>query len=214
MSAYPVSATAVGILALLIAPTAWAAYTVWQGGGGMMNAAGPQTTQASSWWGGRSGNRDTADPALLDYLQANRGDAKYLVATTNSMSASPIILNTGEPVISLGGFMGRDPVLTTDRLAELVKEGAVRFFLLPDRERMMEMRSEYTSSQPSGQQGAPPGFLGRGDFLQNEATSWVQDNCEQVPQDLWQSSSTSDQGGGGPSMRGAQILYDCGAGGG
>jgi hypothetical protein len=150
----------------------------------------------------------------MDYLQANRGDAKYLVATINSMSASPIILNTDEPdpVITLGGFMGRDPVLSTDELADLVNGGAVRFFLVPDRERMEEMMAEYASSQPSGQQGAYQGFPPRGgDFLRNESASWVQDNCEQVPQELWQPSSGSDdQRRGAPREMRAQALYDCG----
>jgi 4-amino-4-deoxy-L-arabinose transferase-like glycosyltransferase len=219
VSAYSMGAVAVGILAFLIAPTVWAAYTTWQGNG-RMPAAGPQTVQGSSWGGpsggfsgGSSGRRDAPDPALMDYLQANRGDAKYLVATTNSMSASPIILNTDgpEPVITLGGFMGRDPVLTTDELAGLVNEGAVRFFLVPDRERMEEMMSEYASSQSSGQQGAYQGFSGgRGDFFRNESTNWVQDNCAQVPQELWQSSSNPDQEEGDLGRNRAQVLYDCG----
>jgi 4-amino-4-deoxy-L-arabinose transferase-like glycosyltransferase len=218
-SAYSVCAVAVGVLTLLTAPAVWAFYTASQGSGGMMASAGPQTVQSSSWWGSggsRSGNgppgsRGTADPALLDYLQTNRGDAKYLVATINSMSASPVILNTDEPdpVITLGGFMGRDPVLSTDELADLVNEGAVRLFLVPDRERMEEMMAEYASSQSSGQQDASQGFSGRGgDFMRNESANWVQDNCEQVPQELWQSSSSSDQGGG-PER--AQALYDCSA---
>jgi 4-amino-4-deoxy-L-arabinose transferase-like glycosyltransferase len=121
----------------------------------------------------------------MDYLLANRGDAKYLVATTNARSASPIILGTDEPdpVITLGGFAGRDPVFSTDQLANLVNEGAVRFFLIS--------------------RG------GWGGSAQNESTSWVQDNCEQVPKEQWQSSSTSEQGG--DSER-APTLYDCGTG--
>ncbi|MDX6382201.1 MAG: hypothetical protein QOI57_3225, partial [Rubrobacteraceae bacterium] len=197
----------VGILALLIAPTVWAAYTVWQDGG-RRATAGPQTVQGSSWGGPGGGppgqpsdSRDTPDPALMDYLQANQGNAKYLVATTNARSASPIILNTNEsdPVITLGGFGGRDPVFSTNQLTNLIDRGAVRFFLIQDRERMMENQQEGTS------EGSPSG--GGHDFPQNESTSWVQDNCEQVPQELWQSSSTSEQGG--DSGR-APVLYGCG----
>ena len=225
VSTYSIVAVAVSVLALLIAPTAWAAYTVWQGNGGGLGGVGPRTAQASSWGGpgggppagGSRGDRhgggfgSDADPALLNYLQANRGDAKYLVATINSMSASPIILNTNEPdpVITLGGFMGRDPVLSTAQLADLVRKGEVRFFLVPDSERLEEMMSEYLSSQSSaGQQAAPegpPGGLGR--FLHNESITWVQDNCEQVPQEDWQSSDSEDAGG---PMGRTQILYDCG----
>jgi hypothetical protein len=145
----------------------------------------------------------------MDYLQANRGDAQYLVATINSMSASPIILTTDEPapVITLGGFMGRDPVLTTEELANLVNRGAVRFFLMPDRERMEQMRAERESGQQGAPQGPPPGGPPN---MDNESVSWVQDNCEKVPQEEWQSSETEGQGSrGGPPGR-AQALYDCG----
>ncbi|MBV9455108.1 MAG: glycosyltransferase family 39 protein [Rubrobacter sp.] len=227
VSNYAASVGVVGILALLIAPTVWAAYTVWQGNA-MLPAAGPQTVQGSSWggppgvgpMGSQSGGRgegfgSDVDPALINYLRANRDDAKYLVATTNAMSASPIILNANEPdpVIALGGFIGRDPVLTSDEVTRLVDEGALRFFLVPDMKRMGEMMSEYASSQSSSQQQALEDFLSGGrSFLQNEPTDWVQDNCEQVPQELWQSSSSSDQEGGiGTGMMRAQILYDCGA---
>jgi hypothetical protein len=155
---------------------------------------------------------------LLEYLQANRGEAEYLVAVPNAMSASPIILNTDERVITLGGFMGRDPAVTPDELTSLVSKGAVRFFLMPDRKRMEEMRTEResgddASSQDEPPQGAPQGPpLGGPPGMDNEALSWVQDNCEQVPQEEWQSPETQEQSGGGPPER-AQALYDCGTGG-
>jgi 4-amino-4-deoxy-L-arabinose transferase-like glycosyltransferase len=183
---------AAGTLALLVASTVWAAYTVGQGGG-RMATAGPQTAQGSSWGGpgggppgGPSDSSATADPALMDYLQANRGDAKYLVATTNARSASPIILSTDEPdpAITLGGFAGRDPVLSTDELTNLVDKGFVRSFLISH--------------------GGPGGSS------QNESASWVQDNCQQVPEELWQSSSSSAQGGDHEDR--APALYDCSTG--
>ena len=195
---FSAGAVAISILVLLIAPIVWATYTAWQDGGrrATLNGsveAGPQTVHVSSWGrpdgehpGGPSDSSDTADPALMAYLQANRGDAKYLVATTNARSASPIILTTNEPdpVITLGGFDGHDPVLSADQLANLVDKGAVHSFLI--------------------QNGEP-------DEPQNEAVDWVQDNCQQVPQGLWQSSSTTNQTED-PRER-APLLYECGSGG-
>src|SRR5206468_392129 len=52
-----------------------------------------------------------------------------LVAVSDSNSASSIILATGKPVMSLGGFLGSDPILTVDQFAQLVKEGKVRYYL-------------------------------------------------------------------------------------
>src|ERR687886_467815 len=56
-NAYSAGAVAVGVLALLIAPTVWAAYTVWQGNGGGLSGVGPRTVQGSSWGGPPGGPR-------------------------------------------------------------------------------------------------------------------------------------------------------------
>jgi hypothetical protein len=176
---------------VLIAPTVWAAYTVWQGNGSPSACtgpacAGPRTAGQESSWGGSGGptggSNGHADPALLDCLQTNRGEAKYLVATVNSFSAAPIILGTDYPVpvIDLGGYVGSDPVLSNAQLANLVKEGEVRFFLLGQ---------DHQSSR-------------------NESMSWVQDNCLEVPGEQWQSSSSASEQGGGPGES-APMLYDC-----
>jgi hypothetical protein len=49
---------------------------------------------------------------------------KLLVAAIDSDVASPIILNTDEPVIAFGGFEGRDPAFSIERLAGLVAKAA------------------------------------------------------------------------------------------
>jgi 4-amino-4-deoxy-L-arabinose transferase-like glycosyltransferase len=216
-SAYPLGAAAVGILALLVAPTAWAATTLQREDvtGVTSPFAGPDVpgnnpsafhnqTSASS-----SGKLlfTIANPLLMNYLQAHQGSARYLLAASNAPSATPIILQTNEPVISIGGIIGRDPVLSTNKLANLVNEGDVRFFLIMDMERMMET---ILSSRPSGQQGAS--LLGAGDFLQNESISWVRDNCKAVPRELWQSPPNSDEQGALGLLMSAQQLYDCGTG--
>jgi hypothetical protein len=50
---------------------------------------------------------------------------------TNAPSIAPIILSTNAPVADLGGFLGIDPVVSTDRLADLVSGGELRFILAP-----------------------------------------------------------------------------------
>jgi hypothetical protein len=194
-----------------------------QGGGGLP-AAGPRPIDAEGGPGGPGGppggpggpGRGEADPVLLEYLQSNKGGATYLVAGPSSMTLSPIILGTDEKMINLGGFMGGDPVFTTEELSGLVDSGAVRFFLVQDRERMEEMRAEREAEQEasggSAPQGPPPGGPPGAD---NEAVTWVQDNCEKVPEELWKSpEEDEEQGGDGPAGPGglgrAQALYDCG----
>jgi 4-amino-4-deoxy-L-arabinose transferase-like glycosyltransferase len=184
-SVYPLAAiSTVGVLSLLIAPSIWAASAVWHGTELRSPIAGPEVQEAREarhGAGAASGGSDSRADPLLDYLQANQGDAKYLVAVTKATDASPIILNTNEPVISLGGFGGDDPVLSNERLAGLISEGAVRFFLV----------------QQKGE-------------LKNNSVRWVQDNCEQVPPELYDKKSRSKKTGGSKGK--TVLLYDCGTG--
>ena len=90
----------------------------------MLPVAGPSGQPAGGL------GEHNADTALIRYLQAHRGSAKYLIAMVSSNAADSIILETNQPVMALGGFSGSDPILTTTQLAALVKSGAVRFFLL------------------------------------------------------------------------------------
>ena len=71
------------------------------------------------------------DPKLLAFLQENHQDELYLLAAVNARQAAPIIIATGNPVIALGGFTGRDPILTVDGFC-LVEDHRVRFALVGD----------------------------------------------------------------------------------
>ncbi len=149
-------AAALGVLALLAAPTAWAADTVANGSGGGTPTAGPRpqsgqggfpgvAAQARSGRGsggfdgqGRGGGfggfggfgGGTTNATLIRYLENHQGMAIYLVATLNSMSGAPIIIQTGKPVMALGGFSGQDRIVTSSGLAAIVSNGTVRYFLL------------------------------------------------------------------------------------
>ena len=125
------------------------------------------------------GGSSTTDTALIRYLQAHRGSAKYLVAVVSSNEADSIILETNQPVMALGGFSGSDPILTTTQFAALVKSGAVRFFLL------------------NGSGGAGPGGSGQSTLI-----TWIKQHSTVVSSSQWQSSSTSS------TSSGAEQLYE------
>ena len=112
---------------------------------------------------------------LISFLEANRAGRTYLLATATSENASPIIIQTGQPVMSLGGFMGSDKTITSVQLAQLVKNNTVRYFLLDN-------------SAMGG---------GRGGNASQQPISWVQQNCQLVNSQLWSSGSTA------PSISGA-----------
>ncbi len=90
----------------------------------------PQDGAQGGIRGGPGGGRGSVDQDLLAYLEANRGDATYLVAVESSMQASSTIIATGEPVMAMGGFNGSDPALSVEQLAELVEQGKLRFVML------------------------------------------------------------------------------------
>ena len=75
-------------------------------------------------------DQSTASASLIRYLLAHQGSAKYLVATSGSGSAAPIILATGKPVVTIGGFNGGDPAPSVSQLAALVPSGQLKYVLL------------------------------------------------------------------------------------
>jgi 4-amino-4-deoxy-L-arabinose transferase-like glycosyltransferase len=214
----PGLATALGVLVLLIAPAAWSVVTVLNAPGEMLPRGGPSREEEAP--GGASainllGSGGRADPKLVAYLLANRGGARFLVATGYSGSASPIILSTGEPVMALGGFGGGDKILTVDELAKLVSDGEVRFFLVASLE-PPNQPSGGPSRPADGQQTAP--LAGTKGPPQDELTGWVQANCEPVPSELWRTQTSEDRrisasGIDNTFVQGdglGETLYDCG----
>ena len=197
-SGYPLAlaAISVGVVTLFLAPAVWAASTIWYGAETRSPTAGPQAgpSETSSRFGS---DGSEVDP-LVDYLHANQGDTKYLVAAIDSGVASPIILNTDEPVIAFGGFEGRDPVFSKERLAGLVSEGKVRFFVIEERD------IEQAKMDEQEHLGLLSRLKAREDAHKEKSVRWITDNCEQVSQESWQSSTSTLQ----PST---VLLYDCGS---
>src|SRR5439155_8605884 len=98
--------------------------------------------------------------------------------------ASSITLQTGKPVLAMGGFSGTDPAITVEKLKAMIEDKQVRFILLGDR---------------GGQGGGS-----------SAVSQWVQDNFTQVDSSLYSgSTSTSTSSSGeGVGMGGNSQLYD------
>jgi 4-amino-4-deoxy-L-arabinose transferase-like glycosyltransferase len=71
-----------------------------------------------------------ADAALLNFLERNRGDAKWIVATPVLYGLPITIATEGQPVMGMGGFRGTDPVPTLAQFKPLLAAGKVRFVLV------------------------------------------------------------------------------------
>jgi 4-amino-4-deoxy-L-arabinose transferase-like glycosyltransferase len=210
VSGYPPAAISAGVLSLSLAPSIWAASTMWYGAETRSPTAGPQLGVGETSSGFRSDGEEVAP--MVDYLEANQGDATYLVAAIRSDLASPIILNADEPVIAFGGFEGRDPVFGIKGLAGLVNQGGVRFFVIEKRDIERAAKLDATGRGPKpGEQRVRlrqlPHLKARlkalADAHEAEEVRWITDNCEQVPQGSWGSSTSR-------SSSSTVLLYDCG----
>ncbi|HEY3702180.1 MAG TPA: glycosyltransferase family 39 protein [Acidimicrobiales bacterium] len=112
------------------------------GGGAFAGGARPQLPGAAGAAGagagsavpggvrGALGGRETVSAGLISYLRSHQGSAKYLVAVSGSQQSAPIILASGQPVITMGGFNGSDPAPTLAQLQALVSSGQVHYVLL------------------------------------------------------------------------------------
>jgi 4-amino-4-deoxy-L-arabinose transferase-like glycosyltransferase len=132
-------------------------------GGGNATAPATEAAQPGRNFGG--GGRGGLDTQTLQWLIANRGNAQYIVAVSSAMSASSAIIETGEPIMATGGFSGSDPILNAESLAQLVKDGTVRFFI--------------TGGGMGGERGG--GF---------NVDSWVTQHCTAVPASTTGSTQT------------------------
>jgi 4-amino-4-deoxy-L-arabinose transferase-like glycosyltransferase len=150
------------VAAVLAAPAVWAGIPVFSLPGGnlaaALPAAGPALGAGPRFSGAPAAEFGRTDPNLLQYLEDNQGSTKYLVATPSSNQASPIILASGMPVMALGGFSGRDPIVSPDQLKQLVADGTIRYFLA----------------------GGPRGPGGGGASGVAADLEWVSQNCSRV----------------------------------
>ena len=158
-----VGAGALAAVTVLAGPAAYAQSTIANAAGGSIIAAGPGGGPggfARGGPGGGPGGEGRADQALISYLEANRGDASYLVAVFGSGASAPFIIATGEPVITIGGFNGGDPAPTLAQFQALVAQGKVRFIIL------------------GGQGGGQGGPRGNGS---GRISTWVTEHGTAVP---------------------------------
>jgi 4-amino-4-deoxy-L-arabinose transferase-like glycosyltransferase len=115
------------VVAVLAGPATYSFATVGRSLNGDNVTGGP--VSASFGRGGFGGSAST-DAQLVDYLVAHQGSAKYLVAATGTQSTASIIIATGRPVVTIGGFTGSDPAPTVSQLAAMVKSGQLKYVLL------------------------------------------------------------------------------------
>jgi hypothetical protein len=118
------------------------------------------------------GTLSTQQRDLLDYVQAHRDGASYVLTVTSTFQATPYILRAGADILSLGGFSGQVPYPTLTQFEHYVTSGQVRYV--------------YVAAS-----GGPGGFGGQGQSAgqgqgsqqttASQIEAWVPAHCSTVP---------------------------------
>ena len=163
-----VGALIAAVAILLLTPGAWALSSVLVRGAAMPSAnlsrLAPDDNGADAGGPGTVWRRGNT-AKLIRFLQANHHGERFLVATSSTQIAAPIIIETGRAAMAMGGFMGADPILTPEQLAQMVDAGQVRFVMVGDAWRMRRRL----------------GFEG----TLSAVNDWVRANGHPVAPDLW-----------------------------
>ena len=151
------AATLTGLVALLLCPGVWSWTAVTQPAHPGDPAAGPhprlEPRRADELERGGIDAR-----ALVNFLRLRASGERILLAATSAQITNGIIVDTGAPVIAMGGFLGTDRAMSLDRLRSLIANRELRFILIAPFDRIAGDR---------------------------ERTEWVRQNCDIVPAKLW-----------------------------
>lgn len=129
---------------------------------------------------GQGQSRESINTKLFAYLTANNTGEKFLFATTSAGTAESYIIETGQAVMAMGGFSGSDPILTVDKLKQMISDHEIKYFLI-------------SSGGPGGGN--------------SDVQTWITQNGKVVPQSEWQ-SGTANSGGQGMGRNGSSTLYE------
>jgi 4-amino-4-deoxy-L-arabinose transferase-like glycosyltransferase len=172
------SSLAIGLVAILILPVTWALSSILIPGSRLIPSADLYRLIAVTGDHGPRIRRSLEQPGsnrkLITFLKANRKDERYLLATSTTELAAPIIIKTGEAVLARGGFHGIVPAVTPESMARMVETGAIRFAMLGD----VSMVSQKMNS----------------DTNKILVADWVRAHGKLVDPSLWQSYRMAQRG--------------------
>ena len=164
---------AVAAIAVFIPQVVWALTPIIYGGSSVLPYAGPDLDPKVVQQNGRgmampklasSSNRDADTVKLEKFLIDNKDGEKFILAVGSANEASQFILDTGQAVMAIGGFMGMEQILSPTDFEEMVNEGKVRYVLIS---------SMFAKSQP-------------------ELNTWITSHGKEVPSELWQEPQPTD----------------------
>jgi 4-amino-4-deoxy-L-arabinose transferase-like glycosyltransferase len=122
-----------------------------------------RSSTRSRGMGGPNGSQ-SLDQKTLSYLQKNNTGETYLFAASNYSTAAPYLIEAGQKVIIMNGFVSSDPVYTVDKIKALVESGQVKYFMI------------------SGGGGGPDGG-------NSEVNAWIKEHGKVIPTDVWKTTT-------------------------
>ncbi|MFA5221298.1 MAG: glycosyltransferase family 39 protein [Methanoregula sp.] len=169
---YPITGTGmiqkrvalIAVALLFIAPVVWSSTPFAYGNNGILPFAGPQLERGVGGMGPGNSIPGTTSGTLnlATYLLSHTTNETWIVAVASANNeGANLIIETGKPVMALGGFSGIDQILSVDSVKELIQNGRVRYFL--------------TSASGGGS-------IGSGN---SEILTWVSSHCAVVPSSEW-----------------------------
>jgi 4-amino-4-deoxy-L-arabinose transferase-like glycosyltransferase len=158
--------TVIATISILVTPFIGASAAITHSVNSSIPTAGLELLSNSQGGGFGFGGEglDSGNSKLIDFLKSNKTTEKYLLVVPSSQNADSIIIQTGEPVMALGGFTN-DNILTLDQFKEMVKNGEVRYVLT--------------------------GGMGRGGS--SEIMNWVTENGTVVPESEYKDTVASSE---------------------
>lgn len=175
------TALVTGVAAMVLMPTAWSlsAFNSAYDGTAFDATAGPANGRGLV----ATGTLTAQQQQLLSYVNARRGSARYVMATTSWSTAAPYIEATGQMVLPMGGFSGSVPEPTLSTFQNLVHTGQLKFVLVS---------SGSGFGGIGGAGGDSAGTVG-------SITQWVESACTEVPAaDYGGTTSSSSDGSAFP----------------
>ena len=159
----------IAFIGILTAPMVWSFTTLFYPMNGSSPAAGLELASSRQ----DRNFSDSSNLKLIQFLEANKKNEKYLVAVPSAMTyASDLILKTGEPVMTIGGFSGSDKIITLEQFKQLIAEGAVRYAVVSSGGHMGGGSTESNSN--------------------NDIMNWITANGKPVSDSEWKDPTTSD----------------------
>jgi len=159
----------IAFIGILTAPMVWSFTTLFYPMNGSSPAAGLELASSRQ----DRNFSDSSNLKLIQFLEANKKNEKYLVAVPSAMTyASDLILKTGEPVMTIGGFSGSDKIITLEQFKQLIAEGAVRYAVVSSGGHMGGSSTESNSN--------------------NDIMNWITANGKPVSDSEWKDPTTSD----------------------